>query len=265
MVNFLQLHPRIDAGKPNVNLGVLLIEFFELYGCEFNFEKTAIRVRDGGSWVPKSEVQRNLNHFGHQTALLCIEDPLDQSNDVGRSSYGAWVVLNAWKNAYHQLADLVKPKGQRHRNGRSILSQIINISSEVLEYRSWVSTIVSVEVHQMFTSGEDTHPPLHPAPISADDVEPKDLSEYEEKESNKKKKKKSQKEDEDEEAENESNEDEAKVVDANQCSDCLSSVSTGTSGAGSSIVTSSEGSANASSDTVSFVLNVILDSISLNY
>jgi DNA polymerase sigma len=54
----LQLHPRINAGSPVANLGVLLIEFFELYGRHFNYMKTAIRIKDGGNYLPKDEVVR---------------------------------------------------------------------------------------------------------------------------------------------------------------------------------------------------------------
>lgn len=53
----LQLHPRQAAGGYiDQNLGVLLIEFFELYGRKFNYTKTAIRVKDGGTYIAKEEV-----------------------------------------------------------------------------------------------------------------------------------------------------------------------------------------------------------------
>lgn len=52
----LQLHPRKDIHCPNTNLGVLLIEFLELYGRKFNYVKTGIRVKDGGTYISKEEV-----------------------------------------------------------------------------------------------------------------------------------------------------------------------------------------------------------------
>ncbi len=107
MVNFLQLHPRPDAGKsPTANLGVLLLEFLELYGRNFNFLHAGIRVREGGAVLPKEELKRSMPE-GHQPSLICIEDPLDCSNDVGRSSYGAMTVIKAFEVAYAQLADRV--------------------------------------------------------------------------------------------------------------------------------------------------------------
>lgn len=55
MTNHLQLHPRQNAPE-NSNLGVLLIEFLELYGRKFNYVKTGIRVKEGGTYISKEEV-----------------------------------------------------------------------------------------------------------------------------------------------------------------------------------------------------------------
>lgn len=52
-----QLHPRQNAFCANANLGVLLIEFLELYGRNFNYVKTGIRVKDGGTYISKEEVK----------------------------------------------------------------------------------------------------------------------------------------------------------------------------------------------------------------
>lgn len=40
----------------NVNLGVLLLEFFELYGKKFDYMHDAISVKDGGKYISKNEV-----------------------------------------------------------------------------------------------------------------------------------------------------------------------------------------------------------------
>ena len=48
VVNFLQQHSRENAKKDGENLGVLLLEFFELYGRQFNYETCGIRIRDEG-------------------------------------------------------------------------------------------------------------------------------------------------------------------------------------------------------------------------
>jgi non-canonical poly(A) RNA polymerase PAPD5/7 len=75
---FQKLHPRINARSNDNNLGVLLIEFFELYGKQFNYMRTGIRVKDGGSYVPKEEIFKQFNN-GYRASILCIEDPLNPS------------------------------------------------------------------------------------------------------------------------------------------------------------------------------------------
>ena len=69
------MHPRYDAHNPNANLAVLLIEFFELYGCNFNFHKVGIRILDGGSYIPKHKV--TSLHKGIAPSFLYIEDPIN--------------------------------------------------------------------------------------------------------------------------------------------------------------------------------------------
>ena len=46
---------------------------------------------------------------GHRPSLLCIEDPLTPGNDIGRSSYGALYVKDAFDWAYFVLSQAVSP------------------------------------------------------------------------------------------------------------------------------------------------------------
>uniref|UniRef100_A0A8D0BK87 Terminal nucleotidyltransferase 4B n=1 Tax=Salvator merianae TaxID=96440 RepID=A0A8D0BK87_SALMN len=139
-VSFLQLHPREDACSSNANYGVLLIEFFELYGRHFNYLKTGIRIKDGGSYVAKDEVQKNMLD-GYRPSMLYIEDPLQPGNDVGRSSYGAMQVKQAFDYAYVVLSHAVSPIAKYYPNNESesILGRIIRVTQEVASYRDWIS------------------------------------------------------------------------------------------------------------------------------
>jgi non-canonical poly(A) RNA polymerase PAPD5/7 len=49
--------------EKEVNLGVLLIEFFELYGRKFNYLKTGIRIKGDGSYISKEEVSFGLQNY----------------------------------------------------------------------------------------------------------------------------------------------------------------------------------------------------------
>ncbi|KAJ7481043.1 hypothetical protein B0H11DRAFT_2280326 [Mycena galericulata] len=92
VISFLQMHPKIRHGQidPDRNLGVLVVEFFELYGRRFHYEEVGISLREGGSYFGKR--QRGWG-WGEQWGgarkggLLSIEDPGDPSNDISSGSY----------------------------------------------------------------------------------------------------------------------------------------------------------------------------------
>lgn len=141
IVSFLQLHPRIDPRSDDNNLGVLLIEFFELYGKQFNYMRTGIRIKDGGSYVPKEEIFKQFNN-GYRASILCIEDPLNPANDIGKGSYGALKVKQAFEYAYLTLSEAVAPQNSYLiKDNQSILGRIIRITQEVIEYRQWIKNL----------------------------------------------------------------------------------------------------------------------------
>lgn len=135
-ISFLQLHPQnYDVSASNVNLGKLLIEFFELYGRLFNYFKTGIRIKDGGAYITKEELQRDMID-GYQPSFLCIEDPLLPGNDIGRSSFGALNVKKAFEYAYIVLSRAVQPHNSLIvDSNESILGRIVRVTDEVVDYR----------------------------------------------------------------------------------------------------------------------------------
>lgn len=137
-ISFLQLHARNKINE-NANLGVLLMEFLELYGRKFNYMKIGISIKNGGSYLPKEELQQQMVD-GHRPSLLCIEDPLTPGNDIGRSSYGALQVKHAFEYAYISLSTAVSPisNGTNDCTRHSILGRIVRVTDEVIEYRKWV-------------------------------------------------------------------------------------------------------------------------------
>ncbi|XP_024113612.1 terminal nucleotidyltransferase 4A isoform X1 [Oryzias melastigma] len=139
VISFLQLHPRINARNPNENLGMLLIEFFELYGRHFNYLKTGIRIRNGGAYVAKEEMMKAMTN-GYRPSMLCIEDPLLPGNDVGRGSYGAMQVKQVFDYAYAILSHAVSPLARSYPNKdcESTLGRIIRLTQEVVDYREWI-------------------------------------------------------------------------------------------------------------------------------
>ncbi|CAH8627207.1 unnamed protein product [Schistosoma intercalatum] len=135
-VSFLQHTLRPEVSIDDVNLGILLVEFFELYGRHFNYRNTAIRITNGGCYVRKEVVQQNMER-GLRPSLLCIEDPLCPGNDVGRRSYCALQIKQAFEYAYVVLSSAVLPQYHfLHCNTDvSILGRIIRISKKSVEFR----------------------------------------------------------------------------------------------------------------------------------
>ncbi|XP_053743239.1 terminal nucleotidyltransferase 4A-like isoform X2 [Synchiropus splendidus] len=136
-LSFLQLHPRIDTRRANINLGILLIEFFELYGRRFNYGKTGIRV-DGGAYLCKEQLLLGTGS-GSRPSMLCIQDPIQPANDVGRGSYGILQVKQVFDLAYMVLSHGVSPQARAYpdKDHDSTLGRIIKVSPEVLAYRDW--------------------------------------------------------------------------------------------------------------------------------
>ncbi|GFS27109.1 PAP-associated domain-containing protein 5 [Elysia marginata] len=163
-ISFLQLHPREDTSRQNLNLGVMLIEFFELYGRNFNYLKTAIRIKNGGAYLPKEEVSKEMEN-GYRPSMLCIEDPLKAGNDIGRSSYGAMSVKNAFEYAYLVLNPAVAPHMfQANGENESILGRIIRVTDEVVDYRKWVKDKflkkIKLNKENIGTTGAEPSPSL---------------------------------------------------------------------------------------------------------
>ncbi|KAH6902452.1 hypothetical protein BKA70DRAFT_1306935 [Coprinopsis sp. MPI-PUGE-AT-0042] len=139
---------------PDRNLGVLVMEFFELYGCCFNYDEVGISVRGGGTYFSKR--QRGWFDFAKR-GLLSIEDPADPSNDISKGSYGFHKVKTALAGAHSILTSTAYLRAgiiNARRNGQSIhlrnryetddlsiLSTVMGITQETLNHRRLVQEL----------------------------------------------------------------------------------------------------------------------------
>ncbi|KAG7448343.1 uncharacterized protein BT62DRAFT_947383 [Guyanagaster necrorhizus] len=165
VVSFLQMHPKIRRGEMAVdaNMGVLVMEFFELYGCYFNFDDVGISVRDGGTYYNKR--QRGW-HNDSKGLLLSIEDPADPSNDISSGSFAFNKVKTTFAGAFNILASAAYLKagiinsrrsgGALHLRGSfdpadlSVLSAILSITQETINHRKVVQEVYdSGDLHRM--------------------------------------------------------------------------------------------------------------------
>eukprot|EP00898_Chlorokybus_atmophyticus_P008181 jgi/Chlat1/8364/Chrsp80S07796 len=82
------------------NLGMLLLEFFQLYGVSLNIYSVGVSCRKGGAFFRKHD--RDMVN-ADRPHLLAVEDPQDPTNDVGRNSYNVFKVRSAFEFAHQQL------------------------------------------------------------------------------------------------------------------------------------------------------------------
>ena len=114
IVSFLQHRERdgYNFRRPSLyNLGCLLVEFFELYGLDFNYITTGISVRHDGFYFPKGSKDRKKDFWQPTRRFsMAIENPLEPSHDVGKPSYRIQIVQRAFEVAFKTLlAHLSEP------------------------------------------------------------------------------------------------------------------------------------------------------------
>lgn len=127
--SFLHLHPRIVSGEidPTDNLGVLLIDLFELYGKNFGYDDVGITVRDGqAAYIPKFE-WKELQP-GRSPFTLAIQDPGDPSNNISRGSFNLRDIKKSFAGAFDLLTSRCFELDMatfKDRVGKSILGNVI--------------------------------------------------------------------------------------------------------------------------------------------
>ncbi|XP_030371518.1 inactive non-canonical poly(A) RNA polymerase protein Trf4-2 [Scaptodrosophila lebanonensis] len=134
-ISFLQQQIHMKKYKYKNKLGMLLLRFLDFYGRKFDYFKYGISVRGDGSNVERSQLQTALADYNWQS-VLCIEDPITPTNDIGRSSYAALYVKEAFESAYLKLSKLVDSDSTKVVG--SILGCIVDVPPDVLHYRQWV-------------------------------------------------------------------------------------------------------------------------------
>jgi hypothetical protein len=128
VMSFLQMHPLIQSRRidPILNLGVLVIEFFELYGLCFNYSNVSISVTRGGSYIQKGG-------DGLQNERLTLINPI-ANRDVAKGTRNMPIIRAAFVLAYQELTSTIrnrqeelnrKPRPTRAQPGSSLTSETL--------------------------------------------------------------------------------------------------------------------------------------------
>lgn len=138
--SFLQSHPKIKMNEINPldNLGVLLIEFFELYGKNFAYDEVAIAFNED-EWpiyVPKSHWKALLPV--KRQFSIAIQDPKDPSNNLSRGSFNLGVIKKSFAGAFDLLTNKCFELNQctfKDRVGKSILGNVIKYKGSKRDFK----------------------------------------------------------------------------------------------------------------------------------
>ncbi|KAG0276024.1 hypothetical protein BGZ95_008104 [Linnemannia exigua] len=141
------MHPRIQARTidPMENLGVLVIEFFELYGLCFNYNAVSISVTEGGSYIGKDGVM-----VPKQPLMLSLINPIAGQN-VAKGTRNMPLIQTAFAAAYSDLTTAVF-KRQLELDGNVERLQELSPStaisqSTLLRQRSMIGKVFQVQEH----------------------------------------------------------------------------------------------------------------------
>ncbi|GFS80179.1 terminal nucleotidyltransferase 4B [Nephila pilipes] len=124
IVSFLQGHHRPKC-DPSVNLGTLLLEFFEHYGINFNYEKVSIHFQEDCLYKPRF---RKGN-------FLSVEDPLVEGHDVAKGTYLMHLLKRSFQNSFHMLSKVVHESACSQIPVKSFLHLILKVDPDVMKQR----------------------------------------------------------------------------------------------------------------------------------
>lgn len=142
--HFLKLHPRVSTNSVDVqaNLGALLIEFFELYGCNFAYDNLILALDgDQPTYLLKlqHQVLSSMQGMAGRGGLfrIVIQDPADHTNNITRSLYNLRDIRKAFYGAYQLLTEKcydMHAMSFKKRIGRLILGDIIEFRGKLRDF-----------------------------------------------------------------------------------------------------------------------------------
>lgn len=176
IISLIQQLPSVASGEvdPSTNLGVILLEFLELYGKRFKTTRIGIRVDEQNpGYFKKAELQPPPYAKAQDETLLVIQDPNVLDNNISRSSFCVPTVLACFGEAYDALTEQMSNLAARDfdsRKGRTLLGLLIGGDYTEIEdqrerlRRVYIERIGSDQDLRVLKAG-DSLPPPPPPPL----------------------------------------------------------------------------------------------------
>lgn len=171
VISFLQRHPKVATGQilQEENLGVLVVEFLELYGKRFNYDNVGININGAGKYF--SKVDHGWQRPG-QSYLLSIEDPTDPENDIAKSSFGILKVKSTLGGGHdfmvqrlYDVNDRIKERRRADVGLDSILSAVVSIDEDMKESRAFIASCFDSDtVQEALERMEEEEGEIHEVP-----------------------------------------------------------------------------------------------------
>lgn len=167
---FLKLHPRLATNSidPLENLGVLLIEFLELYGYNFGYDNVALAFTTPAQnsneppqpiYISKSS---NASLLNRNMFALSIQDPHDPLNNITRGTYNLRDIKRAFGGAFELLVNqcyTLQASTFKQRLGQSILGGIIKWKGRRRSFGDARSEVNNLAMSEVVKEDEQGEPP----------------------------------------------------------------------------------------------------------
>ncbi|KAK2968459.1 hypothetical protein RJ640_004465 [Escallonia rubra] len=114
--------------SPEHNLGVLLVNFFDIYGRKLNTCDVGVSCNGAGTFFFKNSKGFSIKG---RPALISIEDPQAPENDIGKNSFNYFQIRSAFAMAFTTLTNAKTILGLGPN--RSILGTIIRPDEVLVE------------------------------------------------------------------------------------------------------------------------------------
>lgn len=156
VVSMMQLMPELQSGSMNqqMHYGDLLLNFLDLYGNKFDFQRTGITLDPPGYFDKISNPRAKAN-----PKRMTIIDPNNTDNDISGGSARIEDVLDLFRHAYEQLQGRL---AQLHR-GQNLKDSILGC----IWGGNYSSFIHQREKLSLLQRGYRVSPPPPPAPKPA--------------------------------------------------------------------------------------------------
>ncbi|KJK61570.1 Cid1 family poly A polymerase [Aspergillus parasiticus SU-1] len=162
----------LPHGSMSQNLGSILMDFFEFYGHEFDYETVGIRMEPPGYFNKRVyKVYRD-----NKDARLSIEDPNNADNDVSGGTREIALIFKSFRDAYRLLKDRMVYTAMAGDQQNSILESIIAANYDEYTEQRWQLREI-FQTHPRFAryQAPPSPPPPPQSPPPADSAPPPPL------------------------------------------------------------------------------------------